>query len=41
MVDEKGRDEKSNMQMVEDGRKMKCEITTNLFSQREHHILGL
>jgi hypothetical protein len=32
MVDEKGRDEKSNMQMVEDGRKMKCEITTNLFS---------
>jgi hypothetical protein len=32
MVDERGRDEKSNMQMVEEGRKMKCEITTGLFS---------
>jgi hypothetical protein len=41
MVDERGRDEKSNMQMVEEGWKMKCEITTGLFSQREHHILGL
>jgi hypothetical protein len=41
MVDERGRDEKSNMQMVEGGRKMKCEITTNLFSLREHHILGM
>jgi hypothetical protein len=30
-VDERGRDEKSNMQMVEEGRKMKC-ITTGLFS---------
>jgi hypothetical protein len=28
MVDERGRDEKSNMQMMEEGRKMKCEITT-------------
>jgi hypothetical protein len=27
--------------MVEEGRKMKCEITTGLFSRREHHILGL
>jgi hypothetical protein len=32
MVDERGIDEKSNMQMVKDGRKMKCEITTGLFS---------
>jgi hypothetical protein len=32
MVDERGRDEKSNMQMVKDGQKMKCEITTGLFS---------
>jgi hypothetical protein len=29
------------MQMVKEGRKMKCEITTGLFSQQEHHILGL
>jgi hypothetical protein len=41
MVDERGRDKKSNMQMVEEGQKMKCEITTGLFSQREHHISGL
>jgi hypothetical protein len=41
MVDERGRDEKSNMQMVEEGRKMKCKITTGLFSQRERHILCL
>jgi hypothetical protein len=41
MVDERGRDEKSNMQMVEEGRKMKCKITTDLFSRQEHHILGL
>jgi hypothetical protein len=40
MVDEKGRDEKSNMQMVEE-HKMKCEITTGLFSWRERHIIGL
>jgi hypothetical protein len=32
MVDERGRDEKSNMQMVEKGRKMECEITFDLFS---------
>jgi hypothetical protein len=41
MVDESGRDEKSNMQMVEEAQKMKCEITTGLFSWRERHILGL
>jgi hypothetical protein len=41
MVDEWRRDEKSNIQMVEDGQKMKCEITTGLFSRRESHILGL
>jgi hypothetical protein len=41
MVDEKGRDEKSNMQMVEEGRKMKCVITTDLFSKRGRHILGM
>jgi hypothetical protein len=41
MVDERGRDEKSNMQMAEEGPKIKCEITTDLFSRREHHILGL
>jgi hypothetical protein len=33
MVDERGRDEKSNMQMVEKGRKMECEITFGLFSR--------
>jgi hypothetical protein len=33
MVDERGRDEKTNMQMVEERRKMKCEITTSLFSR--------
>jgi hypothetical protein len=32
MVDERGREEKSNMQMVKEGHKMKCEITTGLFS---------
>jgi hypothetical protein len=37
MVDE--REEK--MQMVEEGQKRKYEITTDLFSQLEHHILGL
>jgi hypothetical protein len=41
MVDKMGRGEKSNMQMVEEGKKMECKITTGLFSQREHHILGL
>jgi hypothetical protein len=32
MVDERRRDEKLNMQMVEEGRKIKYEITTGLFS---------
>jgi hypothetical protein len=41
MVDKKGRDKKSNMQMVEEGWKMKYEITTGLFSRRERHILGM
>jgi hypothetical protein len=27
--------------MVEEGWKMKYEITTDLFFRREHHILGL
>jgi hypothetical protein len=33
MVDEKVSDENPNMQMVEEGRKMKREITTCLFSR--------
>jgi hypothetical protein len=33
MVDERGRDEKSNIQMVEEWQKMKYEITTGLFSR--------
>jgi hypothetical protein len=37
MVDEKG----EKIQMVEEGRKRKYEITTSLFSRRECHILGL
>jgi hypothetical protein len=37
MVDERG----EKMQMVEEGRKRKYEITTGLFSRRGHHILGL
>jgi hypothetical protein len=37
----KGGDEKSNMQMVEEGWKMKCEITTSLFSLWERRILGM
>jgi hypothetical protein len=37
MVDERG----EKMQMVEEGWKMKYEITTGLFSRREHHILGI
>jgi hypothetical protein len=41
MVDERERDKKLNMQMVEEGRKIKYEITTGLFSWRECHILGL
>jgi hypothetical protein len=27
--------------MVEEGQKMECEITTDLFFWRERHILGL
>jgi hypothetical protein len=37
MVDERGRE----MQMVEEGQKMKYEITTGLFSWQESHIFGL
>jgi hypothetical protein len=37
MVDERGRE----MQLVEEGRKMRCGITIGLFSRRERHILGL
>jgi hypothetical protein len=37
MVDERG----EKMQMVEEGRKRKYEITTGLFSLQERHILGL
>jgi hypothetical protein len=37
MVDEGG----EKMQTVEEGQKRKHEITTGLFSRREHHILGL
>jgi hypothetical protein len=40
MVDERGRDKN---QICNGGRrrKMKCKITTGLFSRREHHILGM
>jgi hypothetical protein len=46
MVDERGEKCKwwmkgEKMQMVEEWRKIKYEITTGLFSLREHHILGL
>jgi hypothetical protein len=41
MVDQRRRDEISNIEMVEEGRKIKCEITTGLFSRQERHILGL
>jgi hypothetical protein len=37
----KGGEIKIKHAMVEEGRKMECEITTGLFSQQEHHILGL
>jgi hypothetical protein len=37
MVHEMG----EKMQMVEEGRKRKYEITTGLFSRSERHILGL
>jgi hypothetical protein len=33
MVDESKRDKKLNMQMVEEGRKIKYEITISLFSR--------
>jgi hypothetical protein len=32
MVDERGRDEKSIMPMVEEGQKMRCKKTIGLFS---------
>jgi hypothetical protein len=37
MVDERG----EKMQMVEERQKMKYEITIDLFSRRERHILAL
>jgi hypothetical protein len=37
MVDERG----EKMQMVEEGQKRKYDITTDLFSRCERHILGL
>jgi hypothetical protein len=37
MVDERG----EKMQMVEEARKRKYEITTGLFSRRERQILGV
>jgi hypothetical protein len=37
----KGGEMKIKYAMVEEGRKMKYEITTGLFSRRERHILGL
>jgi hypothetical protein len=37
----KGREKKLNIQMVEEGQKIKYEITTVLFSRPEHHILGM
>jgi hypothetical protein len=37
MVDEMG----EKMQMVEEGRQRKYEITTGLFSRRERQILGM
>jgi hypothetical protein len=40
MVDKRRRDEKSNMQMVEEVRKIEREITTGSFFWRERHILG-
>jgi hypothetical protein len=40
MADERG-EIKKHMQMVEEGWKMKCDITIDLFSQRERRILDL
>jgi hypothetical protein len=37
----KGGEIKIKYAMVEEGQKIKCEITTGLFSRRERHILGL
>jgi hypothetical protein len=37
----KGGDIKIKYAMVEEGQKMIYEITTSLFSRREHHSLGL
>jgi hypothetical protein len=37
----KGEEVKIKYAMVEEGRKMKCDITTGLFSQQVHHILGM
>jgi hypothetical protein len=37
----KGGEIKTKYAVVEEGRNMKYEITTGLFYQREHHILGL
>jgi hypothetical protein len=37
----KGGEIKIKYAMVEEGQKMRCGITTSLFSRREHHILGL
>jgi hypothetical protein len=42
MVDERGRDKNQICKWwMEEGQKMKYEITTGLFSRRECHILGL
>jgi hypothetical protein len=37
----KGGEIKIKYAMAEEWQKMKCEITTGLFSQGEHHILGM
>jgi hypothetical protein len=37
----KGGEIKIKYAMMEEGRKMECEITTGLFSQQERHILDL
>jgi hypothetical protein len=37
----KWREIKINNANVEEGQKIKYETTTDLFSRREHHILGL
>jgi hypothetical protein len=41
MVDERGRDKNQICKWWKNSRKMKYEITTDLFSWRERHILGL